>query len=248
MRSKQSLSARYRIVRGAIICLLMISSGGAGLAGPRKPPDLSPPGSKIDPAKPEIKPRPPKPVQPDVHPAPNGGVQNPSSPKASPQSDFAAPDNYRGAGAKAGRVVAPATVKPSNLTPRGTLTNLKPGDPVRLENPMRTLKRDTNGRYWLSGPNGSQYTPSGSYDYVAMPNTELRIARSNQNPDYSTHLGLSGGGEVMYAGSVRFANSTGPNRGAIISWDNASGHYQPPPELAKQAGLPMDRFNAVGKE
>ena len=45
------------------------------------------------------------------------------------------------------------------------------------------------------------------------------------------------GRDVDYAGEVRFAKS-----GQIKSWDNKSGHYEPPEKLASQAGLPMDKF------
>lgn len=40
-----------------------------------------------------------------------------------------------------------------------------------------------------------------------MPDGSIRVARSNVNQDFSTHLGLSGGGEVKYASSIRFGNN-----------------------------------------
>ncbi|MDF3864916.1 hypothetical protein P3W53_10605 [Pseudomonas denitrificans (nom. rej.)] len=63
------------------------------------------------------------------------------------------------------------------------------------------------------------------------------------NQDFSTHLGLSGGGEVKYAGSIRFGNNDGPNRGVITQWSNNTGHYQPPATLNGNAGLPANLFN-----
>ncbi len=50
-----------------------------------------------------------------------------------------------------------------------------------------------------------------------MPDGSIRIARPNVNQDFSTHLGLSGGGEVKHAGSIRFGNNDGPSRGRYLS-------------------------------
>ncbi|MGN6580431.1 MAG: RHS repeat domain-containing protein [Bordetella sp.] len=129
-----------------------------------------------------------------------------------------------------------------NLTERGTLTNLRVDDPVMLQRPARTLVQDDFGRYWLESASGNRITPSGSYDFVTMPDGTVIVARSNVNPDFSTHLGLSSGDEVSYAGSIRFGNNTGPNRGTITSWTNSSGHYQPPMSLNSNANLPLDLF------
>ena len=101
-----------------------------------------------------------------------------------------------------------------------------------------------NGRYWRQSPNGNRITPSGLYEFVTMPNGSIRVARRNTNPDFSTHLGLSGGGQVRYAGSIRFGNNGGPNRGTIMSWSNDSGHYTPPSGLSGNAGLPANQFIA----
>lgn len=125
-----------------------------------------------------------------------------------------------------------------NLTERGTLVNLSPADPVVAQRPIRALVQDESGRYWLQGQGGNRITPSGSYDFVTMPDGSVRVARPNTNDYFSTHLGLSGGGEVNYAGSIRFGNNMGPNRGTITYWTNNSGHYQPPAALSGNAGLP----------
>ncbi len=135
-------------------------------------------------------------------------------------------------------------VSAPNLTERGTFTNRYPGDAAVLQSTPRTLVQDSSGRYWLEGPGGNRITPSGSYDFVTMPNGTVRVARPNTNQDYSTHLGLSGGGEVSYAGSIRFGNNAGPNRGTITNWTNNSGHYTPPAELSGNAGLPSGSFTA----
>jgi filamentous hemagglutinin len=123
-------------------------------------------------------------------------------------------------------------------------SNLRPGDVVVLQNTLRFLSQDAAGRYWLKSVNGVKITPSGLYDFVTMPDGIIRLARQNRNFDYSTHLGLSGGADVAYAGSIRFANNMGPKRGAIVHWRNDSGHYQPPATMACYAGLPLGLFLA----
>lgn len=140
-----------------------------------------------------------------------------------------------------------ATIAPNrtpNLTDSGTLTNRFPDDAVVLQTTPRTLVQDSSGRYWLEGPTGNRITPSGSYDFVTLPDGTVRVARPNTNQDYSTHLGLSGGGEVSYAGSIRFGNNAGPSRGTITNWSNNSGHYTPPADLSGNAGLPAGSFTA----
>ena len=139
-----------------------------------------------------------------------------------------------------GAAVAERTI--TNLTERGTLTNLRVGDPIVLQSRARTLVQDEGGRFWLQSAGGKRITPSGQYDFVRLPDGTIRVARPNTNPEFSTHLGLSGGNEVSYAGSIRFANSNTATRGSIRSWSNNSGHYQPPASLSGNAGLPINLF------
>lgn len=77
-----------------------------------------------------------------------------------------------------------------------------------------------------------------------MPDGKILVARSNPNPEFSTHLGRSDGSDVSYAGSIRFGNNTGPNRSTIVNWTNDSGHYQSPASLNKKAGLPVILFKS----
>jgi hypothetical protein len=139
-------------------------------------------------------------------------------------------------------VVEVTATSASNRTWANTLTNLRPTDPIVRQNVVRTLVQDDNGRYWLEGPTGRRITPSGSYDFVTMPNAEVRVTRPNTNPDFSTHLALSNGQEVNYAGSIRFGNNMGPNRGTISYWTNNSGHYRPPADMFGNADLPLNLF------
>lgn len=129
-----------------------------------------------------------------------------------------------------------------NLTTRGTLTNLRPQDAAVAQNPIRALIKDGAGRFWLQRNGGKKITPSGSYDFVTMPDGSVRVMRPNSSINFSSHLGLSGGGEVRFAGSVCFANNNSANRGSLVSWTNDSGHYQPPASFANNAGLPMELF------
>ena len=129
-----------------------------------------------------------------------------------------------------------------NLTERGTLTNLRPDDPAILQTTRRTLIQDSSGRYWLQSANGLRITPSGLYDFVTFPDGTIQVARPNPNQEYSTHLGLSNGEEVNFAGTIRFGNNSGSMRGTIIEWDNSSGHYRPPISLIDNANLPSNLF------
>lgn len=129
-----------------------------------------------------------------------------------------------------------------NLTPAGTLSNLYACDPIFLQSTARILIKDTWGRYWLQSLRGRPITPSGAYDFVTMPNGVIKLARTNTHFGYSTHLGLSKGNDVRFAGSVRFANNKRANRGTIIHWRNDSGHYLPPTFMASSAGLPLGLF------
>ena len=119
---------------------------------------------------------------------------------------------------------------------------MRPNDAIRLENRSRALVQDDAGRYWLQEANVRRITPSGSYDFVTKPDGTIQVAKPNLNPDYSTHLGLSGGNEVNFAGSIQFRNNTSASRGSLIRWSNNSGHYQPPAELIKNANLPIESF------
>ncbi|WP_395609742.1 DUF637 domain-containing protein [Pseudomonas sp. B22129] len=147
-------------------------------------------------------------------------------------------------GTNGGSVISKTPVQTvPNLTERGTLTNVFPTDPAIAQRPVRTLIQDESGRYWLQGQGGGKITPSGSYDFVTLPDGTIKVSRPNTNEHFSTHLGLSGGGEVNYAGSIRFGNNDGPQRGKITGWDNSSGHYQPPATLKGNSGLPDQSFN-----
>lgn len=135
-----------------------------------------------------------------------------------------------------------------NLTERGTLLNTHTQDIAYSQRPIRVLTQDECGRYWIQSPSAKRITHSGSYDFITKPDGIILVARQNTNLDFSTHLGLSGGREVRFAGSIHFANSRGAKRGTITKWMNDSGHYQPPSNLSRNAGFLKNLFNGADGE
>ena len=123
-----------------------------------------------------------------------------------------------------------------------TLANLFPGDPVLLQTVARTLAKDGAGRYWLLSSSGKKLTPSGTYEFVTLQNGMIRVARMNPDIHFSTHIGISGGVGVLFAGTIRFAPNKGRARGTIVHWTNSSGHYRPPFALRDNANLPLSKF------
>jgi len=88
------------------------------------------------------------------------------------------------------------------------------------------------------------FLPLFFFDFVTLTEGTKKARRTKGNEDFSHHMGHSGGGgEVKYAGSIRFGNNDGPERGKITRWDNSSGHYQPPATLKANSGLPENSFN-----
>lgn len=121
--------------------------------------------------------------------------------------------------------------------------NLYPQDICLLEKGFWILSPHTNIECrWSISRIGyiTCFTPKGKYDFVTTLDGKIRISRSNNNPNNSTHLGLSGGLDVLYAGSIRFGR--GSKRGQIINWDNSSGHYKPSINYLNQAKLPVEKF------
>ena len=59
----------------------------------------------------------------------------------------------------------------------------------------------------------------------------------------SGHVELSGGEPVRYAGEVKFDKN-----GQVMWWNNGSGHYVPPENLAGQAPFPLSKFRPLGRQ
>jgi hypothetical protein len=81
---------------------------------------------------------------------------------------------------------------------------------------------------------GQHYTARGSYQFVRVAGI-FRVSKNGE------HVHITAGRPVEYAGQIRFGYNRS-TKGQIRHWSNGSGHYKPPPSLAAQAGLPMDRF------
>ncbi|WJY20396.1 RHS repeat-associated core domain-containing protein [Fontisubflavum oceani] len=154
------------------------------------------------------------------------------------------PNSPRGASAGAQYYYPGPPSSPHGLghaSGRPLLQNTRPGDAILLQSTPRQLI-SVGGRFYLQSSRGLRTTPSGTYNFVTTPGGRILVARQNTSPNMSTHLGLSGGRDVRYGGTISFPHRHSANRGAINHWDNASGHYRPPARLAPNAGLPMQSF------
>lgn len=129
---------------------------------------------------------------------------------------------------------------PKNLTSRGMLSNLRPEE-FAPSIKYAHLVLDESGRYWLRRRNGILYSPSGRYDFVTTPSGAIRVARDETPSHESTHLGLSWGGDVRFAGQIVFGSGKN-SRHTIREWNNNSGHYRPPADMKDRANLPVDLF------
>jgi len=75
---------------------------------------------------------------------------------------------------------------------------------------------------------------------VNVPNMQYNFVRTREGETLLhsryRHPSIAEGKQVLYAGEIFF------NNGKLSWWSNGSGHYQPFPEDAGQANLPMDQF------
>jgi hypothetical protein len=75
---------------------------------------------------------------------------------------------------------------------------------------------------------------------VNVPNQQYNFVRTTQGDmllhSRYRHPSIAEGKQVLYAGEIFF------NNGKLDWWSNGSGHYQPDPDTAEQANLPMDSF------
>ena len=97
---------------------------------------------------------------------------------------------------------------------------------------------ERNGKWvTISVSHGAEnvYTARGRWDFVVLPNGQIRVIKPQEE---SSHTVLAGNGPVVYAGQVNFSQA-----GAIKSWHNGSGHFQPLASDAAQSGLPLDLFS-----
>ncbi len=119
--------------------------------------------------------------------------------------------------------------------------NLHPEDVPSVARRSGTRLEQRGGK-WVTvtmNSRGQEVTrsASGSYDFVVR-NGQIRVLKSGS--PISGHTALAGHGPVDFAGELRF--SSGNNRGALRSWNNASGHFRPSADDAHLAGLPIELF------
>jgi len=109
--------------------------------------------------------------------------------------------------------------------------NLHPGAavPVDRNNVYRLNSFADQYRLHRLNSHGA-YIPNLKYNFVRTREGEILMHNRYRHPS------LAEGQQVLYAGEIYFDN------GKLEWWSNASGHYQPDEEDARQANLPMDRF------
>lgn len=88
-----------------------------------------------------------------------------------------------------------------------------------------------NGQYRARQGQGRRwFVPNLKYNFVTTMDGSILMHHRYRHPP------LAGGKPVLYAGEAVFEN------GKLAWWSNASGHYRPDDEGARQANLPMDQF------
>lgn len=109
--------------------------------------------------------------------------------------------------------------------------NLHPGavEPINQGNVFR-LTSFSNQYRLHRVESHSVNVPNQQYNFVRTREGEMLLHARYRHPS------IAEGKQVLYAGEIFF------NNGQLEWWSNGSGHYQPYPEDAVQANLPMDQF------
>jgi RHS repeat-associated protein len=118
----------------------------------------------------------------------------------------------------------------------GPLVNIFPEDPVRAVARFKLEQR--SGKWVTVSASGRTRSATGRYIFIRQNDTTFVQRQSRAG-----HIDLAGGRPVDYAGQIQFSGRN--SRGTLRTWDNGSGHYQPPARLAERAGLPMDLFDPL---
>ncbi|WP_242153777.1 hemagglutinin repeat-containing protein [Pseudomonas sp. ArH3a] len=116
--------------------------------------------------------------------------------------------------------------------------NMFPDDPI-VPGPRYELIKTDSGGFKYRLPSGELRTPKGQYDFI-QSDGKIYVAVQKNDSNVSGHVALSRGADVDFAGQVQFSQ-----KGGLKSWDNMSGHYQPPETAAKRVDLPQDKFVPV---
>jgi hypothetical protein len=118
--------------------------------------------------------------------------------------------------------------------------NLSPED--LPQNVGKFTLEQRNGKWVTVSSSGDVFSARGKYTFVVQDG-KITVGRSGAalgSRPAAGHVDLALGNPVDYAGEIQFGGTKA--RGTLRTWNNASGHYQPRPEFATQAGLPMNRF------
>jgi RHS repeat-associated protein len=130
---------------------------------------------------------------------------------------------------------------PGNRPP--TFGNLYPGETQPSGRIVNLVEK--NGRWYEYGPGNVRRRASGSYDFVVQDGSTLAVRQPQRlMGSRPGHLTLSGGGQVEYAGGVRFGSGRG-GRGLLREWSNGSGHYMPAPGFESLAPFAPEFFRPV---
>jgi hypothetical protein len=163
-------------------------------------------------------------IQPVVNPPRVKPVQ--------PKLDALKPIN---GGVRAAPVIAPRRVvqRFSSRVVQATrfYPNLHPGavEPVDPSNIFRLDSFADQYRLHKVHSHGVN-VPNQQYNFVRTGDGEMLLHSRYRHPS------IAEGKQVLYAGEIFF------NNGKLQWWSNGSGHYQPDPDTAEQANLPMDSF------
>lgn len=122
------------------------------------------------------------------------------------------------------------------------LENIK----VRQLKTYQILREDEKGKWIvydsLNLEREGELPKEGLYTFVRMESGEMRVWKSKDEKT-TNHYMVAEGKSVLFAGEIYF-NA----QGDVVAFNNQSGCYRPPAELAHQAGLPLDCFEHFSKK
>lgn len=158
-------------------------------------------------------------------------VVQPSAVRANPVANRPVPPNQVNASRPASPQQSAAQIGQRVVQTIKVFPNLHPGAALPVDR-NNVFKLDAlTDQYRLRRLNSHFVSiPNQRYNFVTTTRGELLLHNRYRHPS------LAEGQQVLYAGEASF------NNGKLDWWSNASGHYQPDDDYAKQAALPMERF------
>ena len=119
-------------------------------------------------------------------------------------------------------------------------SNLMPWDLPAAYSPAELIYQQGK---WKIIKGNSVWSATGLYSFVRLSG-RFYVCKANLRTDGIGHIELSQGRPVDYAGEIQFAGRK--KRGTLRYWNNASGHYKPAANAAREAQLPMELFQSWG--